>query len=123
LDEAIDHDDQHLFVIVKVITDDTFSQHEGFDLAFFDEGDWLPSDLPSFRVMKTEQYSAFKSRVAQHFQYAVKQIRLWVLVNRRNNTVRPITWVPEDEPSLSMSILYHFNFHASKAIPSGGCHP
>ena len=81
-----------------MITDDTFANHEGFDLANFDE---LPSDLPTFRVLKQENYSAFKKRVAQHFNYPENQIRLWVLMNRINKTVRPNTHIPENQPALS----------------------
>ena len=86
----------------QVITDDTFAHHEGFDLATFDEKNWPPSDLPSFRVLKTEPYHQFKTRVGQHFNYPENQIRLWVLVNRQNKTVRPDTPIPDNEPSLSM---------------------
>jgi ubiquitin carboxyl-terminal hydrolase 7 len=89
---------------VQVITDDTFARHEGFDLATFDEKNWPPSELPSFRVLKSETYSTFKSRVAKHFNYPESQIRLWVLVNRQNKTVRPDTHIPENEPALSMSL-------------------
>lgn len=113
-----EREEQHLFLTAKVfllfggdhvdsnyrtqvITDDTFARHEGFDLATFDEKNWPASDLPSFRVLKTETYSIFKSRVAQHFSYPESQIRLWVLVNRQNKTVRPDTHIPENEPALS----------------------
>jgi len=87
---------------IKVITDETFTHHEGFDLATFDERNWPPSELPSFRVLKQEHYSTFKSRLAPHFKYPENQIRLWVLVNRQNKTVRPDTPIPENEPALSL---------------------
>lgn len=86
-----------------MITDETFAHHEGFDLATFDEKNWPPSELPSFRVLKTETYSTFKSRIAQNFTIPENQIRLWVLVNRQNKTVRPDTSIPDNEPSLSAS--------------------
>ena len=70
-------------------------------MASFDERNWPPSDLPTFRVLKNETYSLFKQRVAQHFNYPDTQIRLWVLVNRQNKTVRPDTSIPENEPALS----------------------
>jgi ubiquitin carboxyl-terminal hydrolase 7 len=69
---------QHPFLTVKVITDETFARHEGFDLADFDEKELPLSDLPTFRVLKQETYSVFKSRVAQHFCYPESQMRLWV---------------------------------------------
>ncbi|KAG6911473.1 hypothetical protein DXG01_014547 [Tephrocybe rancida] len=89
----------------KVITDDTFSKHEGFDLASFDEKNWPPSELPSFRVLKQETYATFKTRVAQHFNFPESQIRLWVLVNRQNKTVRPDTHIPENEPALTVEVI------------------
>lgn len=70
-------------------------------MASFDERNWPASDLPTFRVLKNETYSTFKARVAQHFNYPESQIRLWVLVNRQNKTVRPDTHIPENEPALS----------------------
>lgn len=96
-----EREEQHLYLTAKVITDQTFSEHEGFDLATFDERNWPATDLPSFRVLKNEPYSTFKARVAQHFNYPESQIRLWVLVNRQNKTVRPDTHIPENEPQLS----------------------
>lgn len=118
-----EREEQHLFLTAKVclvnlscrllfiflsqvITDDTFAQHEGFDLATFDEKNWPPSDLPSFRVLKQENYSTFKTRVARHFNYPENQIRLWVLVNRQNKTVRPDTPIPENEPALSLFLSF-----------------
>ncbi|TFK55144.1 cysteine proteinase [Heliocybe sulcata] len=100
-----EREEQHLFLTAKVITDDTFAHHEGFDLASFDEKNWPPSDLPSFRVLKQETYPVFKSRVAQHFHYPENQIRLWVLVNRQNKTVRPDTHIPENEPTLTVEVI------------------
>ncbi|TFK42655.1 hypothetical protein BDQ12DRAFT_676579 [Crucibulum laeve] len=100
-----EREEQHLFLTAKVITDETFSRHEGFDLATFDEKNWPPSDLPSFRVLKQETYSTFKSRVAQHFNYPENQVRLWVLVNRQNKTVRPDTHIPENEPTLTVEVI------------------
>ena len=89
--------------VLQVITDESFAHHEGFDLASFDEKNWPPSELPSFRVLKQETYTVFKKRVAEHFHYPENRIRLWVLVNRQNKTVRPDTHIPENEPALSKS--------------------
>ncbi|TFK29868.1 ubiquitin carboxyl-terminal hydrolase 5 [Coprinopsis marcescibilis] len=100
-----EREEQHLFLAAKVITDDTFQQHEGFDLASFDEKNWPPSELPSFRVLKQETYSTFKNRIARHFNYPDNHVRLWVLVNRQNKTVRPDTWVPENEPTLTVDVV------------------
>ncbi|KAI0318629.1 ubiquitin carboxyl-terminal hydrolase 5 [Amylostereum chailletii] len=100
-----EREEQHLFLTAKVITDDTFANHEGFDLASFDDKNWPPSELHTFRVLKQETYSTFKARVAQYFKYPESQVRLWVLVNRQNKTVRPDTHIPENEPTLTVDVI------------------
>jgi len=95
-------EEPYRFLTVKVVTDATFSRHEGFDLASFDGRDSPRSDLPTFCVLKQMTYSAFRSRVAKRFHYPESRIRLWVMVNRQNKTVRPDMHIPENEPSLSM---------------------
>lgn len=92
-------------------------------MATFDEKNWPQSDLPTFRVLKQELYSIFKSRVAQHFNLHENQVRLWVMVNRQNKTVRPDTHIPENEPSLSkcsymmcLSLRTHVGFQAVEVI-------
>ena len=97
-----EREEQRLLLTVRVITDETFSHHEGFDLAAFDKRDSPLSDPPTFRIPKQETYSIFKSKVAQHFGYPESQFRLWALVNRQNGTLRPNAYIPENEPSLSM---------------------
>ena len=99
--------EQQLFLTVKVITDETFSRHEGFDLAVLNKGSSPPSDLPTFRILKQEAYSVFKSRVAQRFGYSESQIRLWVLVDRQNKTVRPDVPIPENDPLSSVLCELH----------------
>ncbi|KAH8116990.1 cysteine proteinase [Phellopilus nigrolimitatus] len=100
-----EREEQHLFLTAKIITDETFQQHEGFDLASFDDKNWPPSDLPAFRILKQETFHTFKGRVAQHFNYPESAFRLWVLVNRQNKTVRPDTHIPENEQSLTMEVI------------------
>ena len=99
--------EKRLFLTAKVITDETFSRHQGFDLATFDEMGSPLYDLATFRVPKQTAYSAFRSIVARHFSYPESRIRLWVLVDRLNRTVRPDKYIPENEPSLSMSFGSH----------------
>ncbi|KAJ7030553.1 hypothetical protein C8F04DRAFT_1222353 [Mycena alexandri] len=94
-----EREQQDSFITAKVVTDDTFSCHEGFDLATFDEKN------PSFRVLKQETFSTFKARVAQHFGYRENQFRLWVIVNRQNKTVRLDVPIPENNPALNLELI------------------
>ncbi|KAF8319268.1 cysteine proteinase [Clavulina sp. PMI_390] len=100
-----ERDEQHLFLTAKIITDETFQTHQGFDLASFEEKNWPPTELPAFRVLKTEPYAQFKRRVAEYFKQDENAIRLWVLVNRQNKTVRPDTHIPENESTLTVELV------------------
>ncbi|KAI6041644.1 ICP0-binding domain of ubiquitin-specific protease 7-domain-containing protein [Pisolithus marmoratus] len=97
--------EESLFLTARVITDDTFASHEGFDLATLDEKNWPQSDLPTFRVSKQLTYSGLKSQVVTYFVLPVDKVRLWVLVNRQNKTVRPDAPIPEDCPSLTVEMI------------------
>lgn len=95
-------DEQHLYLTAKIITDETFAKHQGFDMASFDEKNIPPSELPSFRVLKSEPFSRFKQRVSEHFGYPLNNFRLWVLVNRQNKTIRPDVFVQDSEANQTM---------------------
>lgn len=82
-------DEQHLYLTAKVITDEIFSRHQGFDLASFDDKNLPATELPTFRVLKNETFATFKQRIASYFKIAERDFRLWVLVNRQNKTTRP----------------------------------
>ncbi|KAF9649122.1 cysteine proteinase [Thelephora ganbajun] len=103
--EARKREREGQYLTAKVITDETFSLHQGFDLAVLDERNGPLSDLPTFRVLKKETYTVFKSRVGQHFGYPESQIRLWMLVHRQNRAVRPDTSIPENDPSLTVKVI------------------
>ncbi|KAG8782435.1 hypothetical protein FRC12_020829 [Ceratobasidium sp. 428] len=100
-----EREEQHLYLTARVITDKTFGNHQGFDLATFeDKNSPMSQDLPSFRVLKTDTYANFKAIVAEALHYPESHIRLWVLVNRQNKTIRPDTHIPEDEATLRESV-------------------
>lgn len=100
-----EREEQHLYLTTKIITEDTFRAHQGFDLATFEERNLPASELPSFRVLKSESYLTFKARLAQEYNLPENSFRLWVLVNRQNKTVRPDTVVPENDPSLTLEMV------------------
>ncbi|ORY24392.1 ubiquitin carboxyl-terminal hydrolase 5 [Naematelia encephala] len=130
-------DEQHLYLTAKVITDDIFGRHQGFDLASFDDKNLPATELPTFRVLKTETYLTFKQRIAQFFKYNERDFRLWVLVNRQNKTIRPDVPIHDNDNNQTMEYirnqlaarandlrLYldynpdHANFNALHADPS-----
>lgn len=100
-----EREEQHLYLTVRIVTEDIFASHQGFDLATFDDRVTKPTELPTFRVLKTEPFVHFKARLAQQYDLPEQAMRLWVLVNRQNKTVRPDTVVPESDPALTMETV------------------
>ncbi|GAA6026726.1 hypothetical protein JCM8097_005817 [Rhodosporidiobolus ruineniae] len=100
-----ERDEQHLYLTARVITNDTFRQHQGFDLATFDDRTVPASDLPAYRVPKAQPYLEFRAQVARDHNVDPNDIRLWVLVNRQNKTVRPDVPISDQDPSLTMELV------------------
>lgn len=96
-----ERDEQHLYLTTKLITDETFTQHQGFDLASFDDRNTAASDLPSYRIPKSQPFVEFRAAIAKEHGYQPQDVRLWVLVNRQNKTVRPDAPVSDQDPTLS----------------------
>ncbi|KAJ6493225.1 ICP0-binding domain of ubiquitin-specific protease 7-domain-containing protein, partial [Mycena sanguinolenta] len=91
------------------ITDDTFTVHNGFDLAVLDEKDGCPaSNLPTFTIPRQQPYNTFKTRTAKHFGYPEDRIRLWVLVQRYNKTVRAGSLITGNAGEQSMFFPHFF---------------
>jgi ubiquitin carboxyl-terminal hydrolase 7 len=72
-------------------------------LASFDDKNIPPTELPTFRIQKTETFVMFKQRVAQYFKLNEKDFRLWVLVNRQNKTIRPDVPIHDTDSALCES--------------------
>ncbi|CAG8525643.1 3949_t:CDS:2, partial [Dentiscutata heterogama] len=70
------------------IKQNIFERHQGFDLANFDNSKYPLSEIPHFKVLKSETYGAFKAMVAQNFGILAEQIRFWIFIIRENDTVR-----------------------------------
>lgn len=101
-----EREEQHLYLTSKIITDDTFRKHQGFDLAAFDDktgGMPASTGIIAMRVAKNQPYTDFKSQLCHELRLHTEEVRLWVLVNRQNKTVRPDAAVPEDDSTLSKS--------------------
>ncbi|RIB10408.1 hypothetical protein C2G38_192185 [Gigaspora rosea] len=95
-----------LYSFIKIVTPDTFARYQGFDLANFDDQQYLLFKVPQFKVLKSETCGTFKSKVALEFGYSAEQIRFWVFVNRQNNTVRPDTPITDNFIDLTIGEIY-----------------
>lgn len=76
--------------MAKVITDKTFSQFSGTDLCQFDadpESD--PSAPKTYRIRRAMTMEEFVAQVATDMGEDPRKVRLWLMVNRQNKTIRP----------------------------------
>ncbi|CAG8434848.1 2439_t:CDS:10 [Funneliformis mosseae] len=99
-------EERHLYLPVKVVTAETFKNHQGFDLANFDDRQYPLSEVHIYKILKTDTYGAFKVYIARTFSIPPEQIRFWVLVNRQNKTVRPDAPIPESYENASMEDIH-----------------
>ncbi|KAG8990046.1 hypothetical protein FRB94_012091 [Tulasnella sp. JGI-2019a] len=78
-------------LVVRVITDHDFRNHQGFDLVMPLNQGKLSFDTMMFKILREETPPTFRDRLVEHFRIPRQQIRLWVLIGRLNHTFRPYT--------------------------------
>ena len=95
-----EREEAHLYLNVNVISDKTFKHHQTFDMATWD----APADDPSapkpYRVLKTTKVSEFEKTLAEDNGLPEDQVRIWVMVNRQNKTIRPDQ--PLKDPNMTL---------------------
>jgi ubiquitin carboxyl-terminal hydrolase 7 len=89
----------------QIITDETFTKYEGFDLASFEEKAGETPAYLSYRTKKDDTLESFKNALCENLGVPSDHIRLWILVNRQNRTVRPDAPILDADYQLSNYIL------------------
>jgi len=93
-----EREEQHLYLGVKAITEETFRKHGGTDLTNFEATqDQDPAAPKYYRVLRTSTVQELVERIAADIGQDPKRVRLWILVNRQNKTIRP------DQPIMDLS--------------------
>jgi ubiquitin carboxyl-terminal hydrolase 7 len=82
-------EEQHLYLPVKAITQSSFQQHGGVDLAAFDVAPDDPAAPRTFRALRTMTMQELVELIAHEIGEDPKRIRVWLMVNRQNKTIRP----------------------------------
>jgi len=96
-----EREEQHLYIGVKVITDSTFQAHGGTDLAVFDANPETDPAAPRFyRFLRTSSVQELVNEIAADLGMDPRHIRLWIMVNRQNKTIRPDQPVMDLRPSV-----------------------
>lgn len=90
-------EDAHLFMNIKVLTEEDFKKYQGFDLGSFDDRDPAnPMTARPYKIIKSTSYAEAADLIAKDVGVAPGMIRLWVMVNRQNKTIRPDQPLPVD---------------------------
>jgi len=96
-----EREESHLYLNVRVITDDTFQEYGGTDLTVFDsKHDVDPSAARAYRLLKKSTIQQLVDRIGEDTGSDPKKIRLWCMVNRQNKTVRPD--MPITDPNMTI---------------------
>lgn len=67
-----------------------------------EEKNFPASNLPTFRLMKTETLAEFRDRLSAHFQIPKEELALYAMVGRQNRTFRVDAPLGEDQQSQTM---------------------
>jgi ubiquitin carboxyl-terminal hydrolase 7 len=95
-----EHEEQHLMVIVNVVTDEVIRTHHGLDLCSSKDFVTL-DDNPKIHSRKLRKdtlvsdlrvfFKLNKADIAASFNLEIEQCRLWMMNTRQNQTKRPDT--------------------------------
>jgi ubiquitin carboxyl-terminal hydrolase 7 len=84
-----EREEQHLYILARVVTRDTYMAHSGTDLATWDDPERDNAAARSYRVLKTSAIQDLATLVARDLNEDPRKLRFWCMVNRQNKTVRP----------------------------------
>lgn len=87
-----------------MVTEDNFKAHQGFDLTDWDPDEATDSTPKVHRVLRTSTLADFAKSLAESQRLPPEQVRLWVMVNRQNKTIRPDQ--PLSEPEMTVDEAY-----------------
>lgn len=105
-----EREEQHLYLVVAVTTEENFKAHQGFDLVDWEIDPLSPAAPQIHRILRTWTVAEFARSLAEKENIHPDHVRLWVMVNRQNKTSRP------DQPILdtSMTMDEAFNKHGTR---------
>lgn len=83
-----------------MVTEENFKAHQGFDLTDWDPDEATDSTPKIHRVLRTSTLVEFAKTLAESQRLPPEQVRLWVMVNRQNKTIRPDQPLPEPEMTI-----------------------
>ena len=101
-----EREEQHLFLTCIVATEEQYKQYQGFDLATWD-GSHAPSAPDVYRLPKVTTLKEFCDKIAEEKGLPAGHVRLWVMVNRQNKTIRPDQPLIDEEITIDEAFTRH----------------
>lgn len=95
-----EREEQHLYMPIQLISDESFRHHHGFDLTSPDLEASDPAAFKQCRVLRAKKLGELAAEVADERGLRPEQVRFWVMVNRQNKTTRPDQ--PLRDPTLTV---------------------
>ncbi|KAH8888720.1 ubiquitin carboxyl-terminal hydrolase [Thozetella sp. PMI_491] len=96
-----EREEQHLYLGVKAITEESFRNHNGTDLTNFEAPSEQDAAAPTFyRMLRTSTMQELVNTIAEDIKQDPKRVRLWIMVNRQNKTIRPDQPVMDLRPTI-----------------------
>lgn len=102
-----DREEQHLYLPVWVVTEGNFKSHQGFDLTSWDLENDDPAKPHLHRVLKVSTVAELTKKVADSQNIPSDHVRLWVMVNRQNKTVRPDQPLEDGNMTIETAYVKH----------------
>ncbi|KAI1316281.1 hypothetical protein EDD11_010189 [Mortierella claussenii] len=96
-----ERDESLLYFNARVLSDDDFKAHDGFDLY----SPHSPAAGKVFKVRRQDTLAAFRQVVAESYNFPEEQLRLWTLVKRQNDTVRTDLPISDSELKNTMEMI------------------
>lgn len=90
-------EEAHLYINVDVLNEETFKNHQGFDLTSADLPVGDPALAKQYRILRAKKVGELAEELAEEKGLDPKQIRFWVMVNRQNKTTRPDQVIKDPE--------------------------
>lgn len=105
-----EREEQHLYMSIGLISDESFKNHHSFDLTSPDLDPEDPAAPKILRVLRAMTVGELTSQIAEEKGLAPEQVRVWAMVNRQNKTTRP------DQPivDIELSLEEAYNKYGSK---------
>lgn len=101
-----EREEQHLYMGVKAILPSTFKEHGGTDLGNFEANAELDPSAPKYyKTLRSSTLQELVNRIAEDIQEDPKRLRLWLMVNRQNKTIRP------DTPMMDMRLTIEDSYN------------